>query len=265
MFFATRDALSRSHVAWADIDLERGVVLAAADAPSLAPGPLGCFDDHGVYPSSVVEDEDRLLLFYVGWNPGKEPPLFYSSIGLATSVDGGVTFERMSTSPILARSVHDPCLVTSPWVLREGPLWRMWYVSGFRWEKSRDGIHSWYHVKYAESKDGRTWNREGHVAIELAGAERNIARPCVLADERGYRMWYSHDAGGGYRIGYAESSDGYAWQRLDDRAGIERSPSGWDSEAQAYPWVVRGSDRLYMLYNGNRYGADGFGLAERSS
>ena len=47
----------------------------------------------------------------------------------------------------------------------------------------------------------------------------------VLKDDKTYKMWYSHrnlqnyreDKNNSYRIGYAESSNGIDWTRLDDR------------------------------------------------
>jgi hypothetical protein len=74
-------------------------------------------------------------------------------------------------------------------------------------------------------------------------------------------MWYSC-RGKSYRIGYAESEDGRQWQRLDALAGIDVSPSGWDSEMIEYPFVFDHNGQRYMLYNGNGYGKTGFGLAE---
>ena len=262
VFFATRDEQSRSHIGWVDVDFDdtqRPPVAAAR--PALAPGPLGCFDDHGVYPASLVADDDRLLLYYVGWNPGVRRPLFYASIGLATSDDGGESFTRVSRAPVLARSEHDPCLVTSPCVLRDGDRWRMWYVSGFRWHEDEGGLHSWYHVKYAESDDGLEWRRDGRVCIELLPGERNIARPCVVRDGDRYRMWYSRGTERGYRLGYAESSDGVTWTRMDDRAGLEPSGHGFDAATVCYAWVGRRRNRWHMLYNGDGFGRDGFGMA----
>jgi hypothetical protein len=229
--------------------------------PLLAPGPLGGFDDHGVYPASIVEHDGRLLLYYIGWNPGARPPLFYATIGLATSDDGGETFVKHGAAPLIGRSEVDPLLVTSPCVVHDEGRWRMWYVSGLRWEQRDDALYSYYHVRYAESADGIDWHRDGRVALDLRGPERNIARPCVVRDGGGWRVWYSVSGDAGYDIGYAESEDGLIWDRRDDLAGIERSPSGWDSEALAYPWVVPDGERLVMFYNGNGYGRDGFGVA----
>lgn len=75
-----------------------------------------------------------------------------------------------------------------------------------------------------------------------------------------YHMWYSY-RGEQYRIGYAISEDGIAWQRLDEFAGIDISPSGWDSNAICYSHVFQHKDTLFMLYNGNNYGQEGLGIA----
>lgn len=261
VFFASRDDRNRSHVSAVEVDLATREVLALASEPVLAPGPLGHFDDHGVYPASLVAFGDLLYLYYIGWNPGVRAPLFYSSIGLAVSEDGGRSFRKLQPSPIMARSPHDPCLVTSPCVRLEGGLWRMWYVSGFRWEEAPDGLHSYYHIKVAESENGIDWRREGRVAIDLRPGERNIARPCVLETDQGYRMWYSYNQGEGYRVGMADSPDGLEWRRRDDQVGLALSAEGWDAQAQAYPWVFAHDGRLHMLYNGNGFGREGFGLA----
>jgi len=262
VFFASRDEHNRSSICSLVLELQPTPRVVSVDQqPALSPGPLGCFDDHGVYPASLAKAGDRWHLYYIGWNPGARGPLFYSSIGLATSDVRGDRFERASPAPIMARSRWDPCLVTSPCVRFDDDRWRMWYVSGFRWTEDAEGMHSYYHIKYAESPDGIDWRRDGRVCIDLMGEERNIARPCVVNDAGQYRMWYSYDAGRGYRIGYAESEDGLRWTRLDDRAGIAPSAAGWDADAQAYPWVFSHAGVRYLLYNGNGFGRTGFGLA----
>lgn len=262
IYFASRDERGRSHVWFADFDLSSPrEAVRVSPAPVLAPGPLGHFDDHGVFPASLVEHERKLYMYYIGWNPGGRAPLFYSSIGLAVSDDGGETFRKAFQSPVMARSEFDPCLVTSPCVVKEGEVWRMWYVSGFKWEEDEEGLRSYYHVKYAESHDGVQWRREGLVCLDLKPGERNIARPCVIKDAGLYKAWYSYNCGDGYRLGYAESEDGRVWRRLDDEVGLDVSDSGWDSKALAYPWVFSHEGRKYILYNGNDFGREGFGLA----
>jgi hypothetical protein len=63
-------------------------------------------------------------------------------------------------------------------------------------------------------------------------------------------------------MGYAESTDGVIWERQDERVGIEKSASGWDSEMVCYPCVADIDGRRLLFYNGNRRGASGFGVAQ---
>jgi hypothetical protein len=186
---------------------------------------------------------------------------FYNSIGLAISEDGGRTFTRYSTGPIVARDAIDPYFVASSCVLVERGLWRMWYVSCLKWELAGQKPKHYYHVRYAESSNGVEWKKTGIVCIDFNSPEEYaISRPCVVKDGEVYRMWYSV-RGSSYRIGYAESADGLQWKRKDEEVGIGVSESGWDSEMIEYPFVFDHDDRRYMLYNGNGYGKTGIGLA----
>lgn len=266
IYFASRDELQRSHVGYVEIDLDRPHdVIDASIEPVLSPGPIGHFDEHGVYPSSIVTVGTKKYMYFIGWNRGNKEPLFYASIGLAVSEDGGRSFQRFSRAPIMDRGEHDPCLVTSPCVFVDESVWRMLYVSGIRWEESCDGrLHSVYHIKYAESCDGIIWKRDGTVAIDFSSNdETNLARPSVLKERNTYCMWYSvaRLPSMPYRIGYAESDDCRQWLRNDSLVGIDISPSGFDSEMICYPYVVRFDERLFMFYNGNGFGRDGIGLA----
>lgn len=260
VYFATRDERGHPHVAFAEIDLERPQrIERLSEAPVLSPGPRGFFDDSGVYPGALLEAGDRLRMYYSGRNNGREP-LFYMAIGLAESVDGGVTFERVSTVPVLSRGEHDPWMVSTPFVRHEPPLWRMWYLSGMGWDDFVER-RSYYDIKYAESDDGVAWRRDGTCCVPLDADESNVGNPCVLSDGDGYRMWFSYVGGSkGYRVGHAESDDGRRWTRSPEPA-FGPSEDGWDSEAVSYPFVFRHAGRLYMLYSGNGFGREGFGLA----
>jgi hypothetical protein len=186
---------------------------------------------------------------------------FYFYVGLAISDDGGETYRKVSAAPILERNEVDPYLTASPFVLIEGSIWRMWYVSSTGWELRNGRPQHYYHIKYAESCDGIEWERTGRVCINYKSKqEYAIARPCVVKDNGVYKMWYSH-RGDSYRVGYAESRDGLNWERKDEESGLEVSDEGWDSEMLAYPFVVDYRGCRYMLYNGNGYGKTGIGLA----
>lgn len=265
VFFAGRDAEQRSHIGYAEFNINQPEKITyLSEEPVLYPGPAGFFDEHGVYPSSLIEVDGKIYMYFIGWNKGVEQPLFYASIGLAISEDGGKTFERYSKAPIMSRSEYDPCLVTSPNVVFDDGIFKMTYVSGVKWERGENGkLMSFYHIKYAESSDGINWERNGIVAIDFKTGEKNIARPSVIKDGEMYKMWYSYvdPVFGKYRMGYAESTDFKNWIRKDDSSGITVSADSFDSEMICYPNVFEYGENLYMVYNGNNYGMNGFGLA----
>lgn len=263
IFFASRDAGQRSHIGYADVDVQTLEIHQKSQRPILSPGGIGTFDEHGVYPSSIIHRDGQIWLYYIGYTRGSQPPLWYASIGLAISSDGGKTFNKFSPAPILSRSQHDPCLVTAPFISHQNGELRMYYVSGCRWEREEGQLYSYYNIKIAFSKDGLSWQQTGQVAIDFKDPlERNLARFCVLGEEGHYHAWYSYATHvTPYRIGYAESKDGIKWKRLDNLAGITTSAEGFDNEMLCYPYVLKHGDSYYLFYNGNQLGSEGIALA----
>ena len=261
VYFSSRDKQGRAQVGY--FDTKPGAVDRVArvsDQPAISLGPLGAFDDSGVTTSWIVNHEQKRYHYYSGWSLGVTVP-FYFFVGLAISVDGGNTYQRVSPAPVLERNSIDPYLTASPCVLVENGKWRMWYVSGSGWTMRNERPQHRYHIKYAESADGIHWHREGIVCIDYQSDEEYaFARPAVIKDREVYKMWYSY-RGASYRIGYAESLDGLSWTRRDEESGIDVSASGWDSEMIEYPYVLEHHGKLHMLYNGNDYGKTGIGLA----
>ncbi|MBA2849157.1 hypothetical protein G4V39_00155 [Thermosulfuriphilus ammonigenes] len=263
VYFASRDEYNISRIGYFDIDIRfPDIILDCSVSPVLSPGPPGCFDEHGVYPSSIITINGIKYLYYIGWNKGSEYPLFYSSIGLAISEDGGKNFYRFSSAPIMARSQYDPCLVTSPFVFYANGIWKMFYVSGIKWEKYNNRLISFYHIKYAYSYNAINWLPTGHVLLNFKDdSETNIARCSLLKIENQYHCWYSYASlDFSYSIGYALSSDGFLFIRKDN---LSFSPETFtfDDQMMCYPYVIRHKDTLYMFYNGNQYGHDGIALA----
>lgn len=259
IYFSARDAENRSSISWVEIDLnEPGRVLAQASEPVLSPGAPGMFDDSGCSIGCIVPVDGRRYLYYMGWHLTVRVP-WQNALGLAISDGPGLPFQRWSTFPVVPLDVNDPYTISYPWVLREGGLFRMWYGSNIQWGSRPE--HMRHLIKYAESQDGITWTRPNTVVIDFASpAEYAICKPCVLRGDGGYEMWFC-SRGDRYRIRYARSRDGIAWIRRDADAGIDVSESGWDSDMIEYPAVFDHNGRRYLLYAGNGYGREGFGLA----
>jgi hypothetical protein len=270
IYFGTRDKHNRTVTTYIEVEAENpSHVSYVHDQPVLGLGELGCFDDCGAMPSWIVDRGSLKYLYYTGWNTSTTVP-YRNSIGLALSKDGGRTFERAFKGPLLDRTQYEPHFCAVPCVLVEEGTWRMWYLSGVRWDVFDGKPEPRYHIKYAESDDGINWNRKGIVCIDFKSeSEAGIVRPSVIKDGEVYRMWYSYrglenyrtDKNKSYRIGYAESENGIEWIRKDQDLGLDVSESGWDSEMVAYPYFYADATRKYMFYNGNGFGRSGIGYA----
>jgi hypothetical protein len=262
IYFSGRDPLNRSHTGYVEVDITRPrEILALSAEPVLGLGALGAFDDNGVSPTWIVDrGGGEKYLYYFGWNKGSLVRAAEVS-GLAISRDGGRSFQRHSRAPVIDRSDAEPYqILVISCILIEGDTWRMWYDSADEWQTPELPR---YNIKYAESKDGIHWTRKGIVSVDYKSRdESRVSRASVLKEDGIYKMWHCYAMNeGGYRMGYAESPDGYRFERMDDSRSIDVSPSGWDSEMVCYPHVFRHEGQAMMLYCGNGYGRSGFGLA----
>lgn len=260
IYFSSRSKVNQSYTGYVVVDINRpNDILELSSRPVLIPGNLGEFDDSGAMATWLTYHNGIRYLYYIGWNLGVTVP-FRNSIGLAVSADHEA-FQKYARGPILDRTISEPHFVASCCVIPDSSKWRMWYLSCTDWRLQKGKPQHRYHIKYAESLDGITWQRDGIIAIDyLDDSEYAISRPSVIRDKDCWRMWFSY-RGSSYRIGYAESGDGIHWERLDGNCGIDVSDSGWDSEMIEYPFVFDHKGSRYMLYNGNGYGKTGFGLA----
>lgn len=261
VYFSSRDKNNASYTSFIVIDINNPQrILEVANEPVLRPGQLGEFDDSGSMGCWITVDDDKKYFYYIGWNLGVTVP-FRNSIGLAVA-DSGAKFSRIGAGPIVDRTLNEPHFTASCCVLKDSDRWHMWYLSCTEWRIRNSIPEHRYHIKYAESKDGVIWQRNGRVAIDyLDDNEVAISRPSVIRDVDGWKMWFScRSAFSNYSIGYAESSDGKNWSRAN-LCTLGPSTHGWDSEMVEYPYVFDHKGVRYMFYNGNGYGRTGFGLA----
>jgi hypothetical protein len=261
VYFSGRDKLNRSHTGYVDIDInDPQKHQELSPEPVLTLGSLGAFDDNGVSPTWIVNHGDAKYLYYFGWNKGSLVRAAEVS-GLAISKDGGKTFRRHSRAPVIDRSDAEPYqILVISCVLVENGVWRMWYDSADEWQTPELPR---YNIKYAESTDGINWVRKGIVSVDYKSRdESRVSRASVIKEGGIYKMWHCYAMNdGGYRMGYAESEDGYKFERRDDSLTIQVSDSGWDAEMVCYPHVFTHKGQKIMLYCGNGYGRSGFGMA----
>jgi hypothetical protein len=253
------------------VDLDRADltrVVRVAERPVMGMGGLGCFDEFGIYPFSPLQTDRELFALYGGWTRCESVP-YTVAIGACRSLDGGETFERLGSGPVMGASIEDPFEISGPKLRRYGDQWHLWYVAGVRWHRSNGRAETIFKLKHAVSEDGLNWVRDGrNIVADRIGADECQASPDVVSFHGEHHMFfcYKHatDFRGnnrGYRIGYARSADLATWERDDRLAGLEPSLHGWDAQATGYPHVFCLDGKVHMLYIGNDFGREGFGLA----
>lgn len=258
--FRTHEGVSR--VGFVDVNADNpSEVLHVSPEPALDIGVAGAFDENGVVPCAVVERQGKLYLYYAGYQLGQKVK-FYVFGGLAISEDGGESFTRYSQVPLCERTDDELFFRVIHTMMFDDGHWRAWYGGGNQYTMHDGKQLPNYNIRVAEAPDGLALSPDYQICIDTKGGEYRVGRPYVLKEADRYRMFYcAGTAERGYRLAYAESADGVAWTRKDDEIGIDVSESGWDSQMQAYPSVVQHHNQVYLFYNGNNYGEDGFGYA----
>jgi len=258
-----------SYISYIDLDrtnMQR--ILRVCEQPVLSLGKYGTFDEFGTYPVSVIRSDNEIRAYYAGWTRCESVP-FNAAIGVAISRNGGETFERLGDGPVLPYTPDEPFLLGSPRVRKFDGRWQLWYVAGKEWRMTDGKPEPIYKIRMATSDNGFDWVKHGRdLIVNKLGEHECQACPDVIHRNGHYHMFFSYrdirnykGREGGYRIGYASSTDMKTWQRNDDLLDIGLSESGWDSEMVNYPHVFALDGATYMLYQGNEMGRAGFGLA----
>lgn len=264
IFLTSLDDHGIGRCGYVDVDpRDPTTILSHAAEPVLDIGEPGTFDDSGVVACSVQRFEDRLFMYYVGFEVGVR--IRYRMLtGLAISEDGGRSFRRVSRVPILERSDDELLFRCGPFVMYDGGRFRMWYVAGSEWIIVGGTSKPMYVLKYLESDDGIRWAGRGRAALDELGAdEYGFGRPWVKRDDRGYQMFYSvrRRSLDAYRLGYATSHDGFKWHRRDAELGLDVGPGPDDAHAIMYSAVVDLEVGTFCFYNGNEFGRNGVAVA----
>ncbi|AEI14065.1 hypothetical protein Flexsi_0377 [Flexistipes sinusarabici DSM 4947] len=192
IYFGVRDKSNRTRTTFIDVNPENPLeIIYEHHKPVLDLGPLGAFDDLGANVSCVLKNEkSEVIMYYYGWNTSTSVPA-RNSIGIAKSLDGGLTFEKMFVGPIMDRTKYEPYFTTAPFVLFKDGVYQMWYTSGTEWKLINDKPEICYHIKYATSKDGIEWKRENQSCIIPQNEYEITARGSVIKEDEIYKMWYS--------------------------------------------------------------------------
>jgi hypothetical protein len=277
IYFSTRSVDARngkylSHIAFVDMKKDLAEVIRVSDQTVIPLGEMGCFDEHGIFPMNVVRHGEAIYGYTCGWNRRVSVSVD-TAIGLAISRDGGLTFQRIGNGPVLAASLHEPCLVGDGFVKVINGVFHMWYIFGTGWKLySVDAAPDrTYKIGHATSDDGIEWVKEEarQIISDRLGEDESQALPTVIEVDGRYHMFFCYrqsfdfrsNSGRGYRIGHAWSDDLVGWTRDDAAPLLDVTEGAWDADMLCYPHAFECEGNSYLLYNGNEFGRYGFGVA----
>jgi hypothetical protein len=275
VYFATRvrddEGKFLSHIRYVDFTRDFTKVLSISRHCIVPLGRVGCFDEHGIFPINPLWVGDKVYAYTNGWSRRRSVSV-ETGIGFLVSHDQGETFERLGDGPVLSSTNHEPVLVGDPFVVQNNGEFHMWYIYGERWEKSVNGgvPERIYKIADAVSEDGIKWTKKNRrLIVDRLGVDECQALPTVAQWDGIYHMFFCYrrafdfrqNVNNGYRIGYACSTDLEHWKRDDVFGGITPSTEGWDSDMMCYPHLFQIDGKVHLLYNGNQFGREGFGLA----
>ncbi len=121
-------------------------------------------------------------------------------------------------------------------------------------------------VAFVESADGIHWGEPRLLVSPRpeSGWEDDINRNCVVVRDGLWHLWYTGQARGFSRIGYAKSSDGVNFRRVgDEPVMIPEFP--WEKQSVMNPFVLPGGGKggFRMWYAaGETYEPNALGFAE---
>lgn len=248
------------------VDLDKNdlsKVLNISAKPIFEIGKPGTFDENGSLTCSVVRaSNSEYYFYYVGFELGTQ--IRYRLLtGLAITNENFELKKKFKT-PVLERTDDELHFRCGPFCVLDNGIFKMWYVAGSNWTKIEGKSMPVYEIKYLESKDGIKWADNGKTCIKIEKEnEHGFGRPYVIKRNGVYKMFYSIRVKKlGYRLGYAESENGYDWIRKDHLINLDVSIDGFDNKMICYSAVTEINGKLIMFYNGNDFGKTGFGYAE---
>jgi hypothetical protein len=262
--FANQDNVMRA--SFIDVDInDPSKLLDFQDQAALDIGAPGMFDDNGLCPSSIIRHAGKIYMFYFAFQlTVKVPYLTFS--GLAVSEDEGLTFKRLTVTPVLDRTHTEPLMRSAPcvWYDEQAKLFKIVYSSASSFKKIASGkLLQRYELFYQESKDFRYWSDSGKLIITHSNEDEfGFGRPFYFKYNNKHLLFYSiRTQSSGYSLGYASTEDFESWHRHDNLRGLNPGPQSWDNQNLSYPTLYQHRDKVYLFYCGNNLGDSGLGYA----
>lgn len=264
------DDYNIGRIGYVDVDINNpSVILKVSERPLIDIGEPGTYDDNGVVSGSLFEWDNKLFLFYSGYQLCRKIPYMIFS-GAAVSSDRGNSFEKLNPEvPLLDRIESERNFRCVPNILQKGTIFKMWYhadcLQQSAWLVNDSGkMQPVYSERYMESEDLLSWTGPGESVLDFETEdEHGLSIGSIWMDDHMYKCIYSvRSLSKGYRLGYAESLDGKHFERKDNELNLDVTQGAFDSDMMCYAKRIAIKDKVYLFYSGNHYGMEGIGYAE---
>lgn len=206
------------------------------------------WDGTSVYNPNVIFAEGEYKMWYTG-DGGN------FNIGHAVSSDG-INWIKEESNPVFRTGPSgswDGQFVSGTAVIYEDGLYKMWYEGNQFFDRARSQIG------YATSEDGITWEKSELNPIISFGTEGewddiSVKAMSVIADEDGYKMWFSGRGGTPVKsqIGYATSTDGINWTKYANNPILVLDDGSWEGIGVNYPRVIKREAGYEMWFTGHK-------------
>lgn len=274
IFFSARSVDDKkkylSHIMYVDYLKDFSKIIDICSDSCVELGETGSYHEHGIFPISIFKDNDNIYGFITGWSR-RYSVSAESAIGIYKTKNQGKKFEPIFNGPIMSSYKNEPFLVADPFIYKHDSIYHMFYIFGDKWinkpkYKTPERV---YKIAYASSENLFDWDRRSEFIIKPKLENECQALPSVIKIKDKFVMVFCYrdvfdfreSKKKSYKLGYAYSKNLITWTRDDSLIKISKN-NNWDNQMQCYPQFFKLQEKIFLLYNGNNFGKNGFGIAE---
>lgn len=119
-----------------------------------------------------------------------------------------------------------------------------------------------FELKLATSEDMIKWDISKNFSLMPKEDEHYLSSPIFLKFQNKFLIAYSLKKDGRYSIKFTGSSDLVTWYPIPEMSFTPSPENEWENEEVCYPFLwINEKNEICMLYNGNKYGKFGIGMA----
>lgn len=253
-FFTDRDSENKSFIRCADIVSDNGRFSLINGRDIYSRNIANAYESGGVCAVSGLVYGNELYLFCSSWYQEKDS--FLTRPLLLVLDQESLTLKRQDTDYLINIQNKTQNNIGYYCIFKDEDKYKAIFESRF----VDNGVVS-FRFRMATSVNLQGWSLDEEFLISPRKDEDYISRPSVIKINNEYLLAYSSKVNGKYHIEMKKSSNFKNWIDLDERNFLISSESSWENDEVCYPFIFLKNEKIQMLYNGNKYGKAGAGLA----